>query len=114
MNIKVISVKRSPLNPRQWHMALECGHDQWVTSSNKPSRKKQYCATCFQLQEETVLLYKAVGRYVAAHGGSVIVAGGIQIQQWPGENKFAFSVAVKCTGRKPDFANRPIDRRNTA
>lgn len=53
-------------------------------------------------------LYKAVENYVRKSGGKVIVIGGIQIQEWPGDGKFKFTVAVKCCGRKPKFSeNNP-------
>ena len=50
-------------------------------------------------------LFRAVERYVAGNGGNVIVIGGIQIQEWPGEPHY-FYVAVKCTGQVPKFAER--------
>jgi hypothetical protein len=46
-------------------------------------------------------LLKAVGDWVASKGGSVVVAGGIQTQKWPGELEYTFHVAIKCTGRMP-------------
>jgi hypothetical protein len=49
-------------------------------------------------------LYRAVANYVEKNGGVVIVAGGIEIQEWPERGRFNFSVAVKCTGRKPKLA----------
>jgi hypothetical protein len=33
---KVVSAKQSPLNKKQWHCDLECGHSEWVTSTRKP------------------------------------------------------------------------------
>ena len=48
-------------------------------------------------------LYRAVERYVTAHHGSVLVIGGIQLQEWPGEGEYNFSIAVKCTGKRPIF-----------
>lgn len=47
-------------------------------------------------------LYKAVANYVEKNGGKVVVAGGIQIQEWDA-NPNKFSIAVKCTGIKPKF-----------
>ena len=49
-------------------------------------------------------LYRAVANYVKQAGGEVLVAGGIQIIQWPVDGKFRFTVGVKCTGRKPIFS----------
>lgn len=46
-------------------------------------------------------LLKAVGDWVASKGGSVVVAGGIETQKWPGELEYTFRVAIKCTGRMP-------------
>lgn len=51
-------------------------------------------------------LYKAVAEYVEKHGGKVFVAGGIQIQEVPGDATYNFYVAVKCTGRKPIFEGK--------
>lgn len=48
-------------------------------------------------------LYKAVANYVKMVGGSVVVIGGVQIQQWPGDGEFRFTVGIRCSGRKPDF-----------
>jgi len=52
-------------------------------------------------------LYRAVAKYVASHGGEVIVAGGIQVQEWPGGGPYQFTIAVKCTGHRPDFDKGP-------
>lgn len=46
-------------------------------------------------------LYRAVRRYVESKGGSLLVIGGIETQEWPGERELMFRVAVKCMGRKP-------------
>lgn len=45
-------------------------------------------------------LYRAVRRYVESQGGSVLAIGGIEIQEWPGEPKGKFRVAVRVTGHK--------------
>lgn len=36
MKSKVISAKQSPLNKKQRHCTLECGHSEWVTATRKP------------------------------------------------------------------------------
>lgn len=51
-------------------------------------------------------LYEAVARYVEKMGGSVIVVGGIQIQEWPHDPKGKFRVAVSLLGRKPKIKER--------
>lgn len=42
----VLSAKVSPLNPRQWNCSLDCGHDVWVTSKRRPTRKRLRCPRC--------------------------------------------------------------------
>jgi hypothetical protein len=49
-------------------------------------------------------LYRAVERYVKSKGGSIVVIGGIQIQEWRGDPKGVYVVAVTVLGRKPTFA----------
>lgn len=49
-------------------------------------------------------LYQAVQNYVEKSGGKLVVIGGISIQEWPTDNKGVFHVAVKCLGRRPEFA----------
>ena len=46
-------------------------------------------------------LLASVANYVNKQGGSAIVIGGIQVQQWPGEGELNYMVAVKCTGKRP-------------
>jgi len=46
-------------------------------------------------------LYRAVKRYVEANHGSIIVIGGIQMQEWSGDGKFKYTIGVRCVGRKP-------------
>ena len=48
-------------------------------------------------------LYASVVNYVNKHGGSAVVVGGIQVQQWPGDGKLNYTVGVKCTGVKPEY-----------
>ena len=44
---KVLKVTQSPMNPKRWCLDLECGHEQWVTSNKKPTRKTISCDRCF-------------------------------------------------------------------
>ena len=46
-------------------------------------------------------LYRAVRRFVESKGGSILVIGGIQVEQWPGDGEFKFVIGVRCMGRKP-------------
>lgn len=52
-------------------------------------------------------LYKAVQNYVEKKGGKLVVIGGVTIQEWPEDRAMIFHVAVKCMGRKPEFAESP-------
>ena len=55
-------------------------------------------------QKSVDALYRAVQKYVELNGGKLIVVGGIQVQQWLGDAKYNFVVAVRCTGVLPEFA----------
>ena len=50
-------------------------------------------------------LYKAVQNYVEKCGGKLIVIGGVQTIQWPTDLKYNFTLGIKCTGRKPKYAD---------
>lgn len=56
-------------------------------------------------------LYAAVQEYVEAHGGKVVVAGPVEVQQWPGDLEFTFRLAVKFTGRRPQAPTPPEEER---
>jgi hypothetical protein len=63
-----------------------------------------------KLSPEIEALYKAVDDYVKSLGGSVIVIGGIEVQEWPVDSQFEFKIAVRCLGKKPSkFLN---DKKN--
>lgn len=49
-------------------------------------------------------LYKAVQNYIEKKGGKLAVIGGVSIQEWPDDRAMIFHVAIKCMGRKPEFA----------
>ena len=55
-------------------------------------------------------VHRVVAAYVAHLGGKVVVSGPIQIQVWPGDRAFSFTVAVKCTGRKPSLSSGDSQR----
>jgi len=42
----VVRVTRSPMNPHRWALDLECGHEEWCTAKNRPTRKQVYCEKC--------------------------------------------------------------------
>lgn len=65
--------------------------------------------------DPTNALYAAINAYVKSKGGSIVVIGGIQIQQWPDDLKFNYTVAIKCTGQLPKFAEtNPIQPNEAA
>ena len=52
-------------------------------------------------RDPTSQLYRAILRYVKSKGGSIMVIGGVQIEQWPGDGELKYVVGVRCMGRKP-------------
>jgi predicted aminopeptidase len=44
--IAVLRVDRSPMNGRRWALTLACGHEEWITSARKPTRKTARCSKC--------------------------------------------------------------------
>lgn len=49
-------------------------------------------------------LYRAVGNYVKKTGGSILVIGGVQVQEDVGSVNYR--IAIKCTGKPPKFVER--------
>ena len=62
-------------------------------------------------RDPTSQLYRAIVRYVESKKGSIIVIGGVQIEQWPGDGEFKYVVGVRCMGRKPSF---PVGKKDDA
>lgn len=58
-----------------------------------------------KIPAHTDRLYKAVANYVEKCGGKLILIGGVQIQQWPGDSEFKFTIGIPCLGQKPTYAN---------
>lgn len=74
-----------------------------IPAKGSPKMKaNKSAATMITGRRPSDALQRAVVKYIESRGGSVLVVGGIQIQQWPGEPSCNFTIAVKCTGRKPD------------
>lgn len=55
-------------------------------------------------------LLAAVQHWVKAHGGRVDVIGSIELQDWH-EGSYAFRVAVRCIGARPEIGNREKGQR---
>lgn len=51
------------------------------------------------------LLQSAV-KYIESKGGKAVVIGGVEVQQWLGDNKFNYRLAIKFSGRAPKKAAR--------
>ena len=56
-------------------------------------------------RDSVMQLYRAVVRYVKANGGQVVVIGGVEMQEWSADGKQSYRIAVKCTGKRPEFAS---------
>lgn len=67
-----------------------------VTSKNRVRRSSQDVAID--------RLYKAVAAYVKSRGGNVAVIGGVQVQKWPGDLKFNWTLGIRCTGQRPLYS----------
>lgn len=46
MKRPVTRVDRSPMNRKRWVLKLSCGHEVWITSTSKPTRKEADCHEC--------------------------------------------------------------------
>lgn len=46
-------------------------------------------------------LYRAVQDYIESQGGTVSVAGPVQILRWPGDRPLKWNLVVSCVGRAP-------------
>lgn len=60
-------------------------------------------------------LYKAIAKYVEVHGGSVVVAGDIQIAHDASDLKYNWTISARCTGRPPirDIIDHPDIQKHT-
>jgi hypothetical protein len=52
----VVRIDRSPMNKRRWCLELECGHEEWITSSRRPTREFTICCKCRAIDEEKARL----------------------------------------------------------
>lgn len=56
------------------------------------------------LKPHIARLYKAVEHYIMKENGTVLVIGGIQTIEWPGESGVKYTIGIPCVGRKPLYA----------
>jgi hypothetical protein len=42
----VIDVKQSPGNRHEWILTLECGHQKWIVTNGRPTKKSVRCMKC--------------------------------------------------------------------
>ena len=73
--------------------------------------KRQLEADARRKEKAVSALYKGVQNHVKANKGTVMVIGGIQLQEWPTAPKFSYSIAVKCVGQKPIFSTPSKERK---
>lgn len=52
-------------------------------------------------------LYDAAAAYVESRGGKLVVVGGVTVQQWPDDLKFNWTLGIRCTGKRPTYADNP-------
>ena len=73
------------------------------STKSRASRKRDVLAG----NTPDLQLYRGVRRYVESLGGSVIVIGGIEIQEWPDDPAGKYRVAVSVLGRRPEPRKSP-------
>lgn len=71
--------------------------------AERKTRKRKYCVMRWRKNDPTHNLYKAVRDYVRSHSGSIVIIGGVSVQQFPAEPEFKYHIAVGCVGKKPEF-----------
>lgn len=64
-------------------------------------RKPKFIKLRFRKNDPDHNLLAAAQHWVHAHGGTIIVGGGIELQQWPGAPMGQYRIAVRCVGRLP-------------
>lgn len=69
----------------------------------KLTKKDDKLRTRLRNGDVTDRLHLAVLEFVEAHGGSVIVAGGIEVQDWV-DGAHKYRLAVRCVGRAPSMS----------
>lgn len=65
----------------------------------KPRKVRNICLR-FRKGDPSHNLLAAVQHWVRANGGSLVVIGGVEIQDWH-ESPNHYRIAVKCLGRRP-------------
>jgi len=58
-------------------------------------------ATEKQIDRAINNLYKAAAKYVELRGGSILVAGGVQVIKFPESLKYNWTLSIPCTGNLP-------------
>ena len=58
-------------------------------------------ATEKQIDRAVDNLYKAAAKYIELRGGSILVAGGVQVIKYPGSLKYNWTLGIPCTGNPP-------------
>jgi hypothetical protein len=73
-----------------------------MSSKSKTRKKPKWRVMRFRKNDPAHNLQTAVVHWIKANGGTAIVIGGIEVQQWPGDGEFNYRVAVRATGKKPE------------
>lgn len=56
--------------------------------------------------EPYALLYDAVKNYIESIGGTVVVAGGVELQHSLDDLKYNYKVAIKVVGKRPELQTK--------
>jgi len=56
------------------------------------------------MDKTTQNLYDAVDKYIKSRGGHLVYIGGVQIMDDPRGLKYNWTLGIKCTGRRPEYA----------
>lgn len=67
------------------------------------ARRRGVSVLRFRKNDPTHNLYAAVQHYVRANHGSILVIGGVEVQEWPGDAIGKYRIAIRCLGQKPIF-----------
>ena len=43
---QILRIDQSPMNPKRWCLELACGHEAWITTVRRPTRKSAVCYDC--------------------------------------------------------------------
>jgi hypothetical protein len=69
--------------------------------STKKRSKRNWRVMRFRKGDPAHNLLAATTHWIKANGGTAVVIGGIEVQQWPQDGAYVYRVAIRATGRPP-------------